>query len=417
MKINGIYKFTAVAITGDILKEQEVDAASVVEDTNNLIVTEKENYWYSRGDYWGVNEEGILTYVQGFTDEEMKNLIVPMVVEGELITGLGNNVFKDETAINTVTIPNSVTTIGEGCFSGCTALTSISIPNSVTTIGNNCFNGCTGLTSISIPNSVTTIGNNCFNGCTSLASITIPEGVTTLEGQVFYNCTSLNEINLPSTITTFNFSYPNLQSNINVSENNKVYSSQDGVLFNKDKTELIYFPKIKEGSYIVPESVVTLSKRSFYRTNISEVTLQKNVRTIDEAFWQSKISTINIEEGIETIGDRAFSECQNLNIINLPSSLKTIGQAAFWHCEHVTSVTMKEGVESIGDSAFEGMHSLENITIPNSVTFIGEDAFGTYYHGIEIKLKNIYFAPGDNPIPEGAPWGAYNTVNIEKLTQ
>lgn len=391
MKTNGIYKFTAVAITGDILKEQEVDAASVVEDTNNLIVTEKENYWYSRGDYWGVNEEGILTYVQGFTDEEMKNLIVPMVVEGELITGLGNNVFKDETAINTVTIPNSVTTIGEGCFSG-----------------------CTGLTSISIPNSVTTIGNNCFNGCTSLASITIPEGITILEEGVFYNCTSLNEINLPSTLTAFN--HTELIGNININENNSVFSSQDGIVFNKDKTELIYFPKIKEGSYIVPESVVTLSKRSFYRTNISEVTLQKNVRTIEEAFMYSKISTINIEEGIETIGGGAFSYCYNLTSISLPSSVKRIEGAAFNNCR-INNITLQEGLESIGDSAFEwSLNDLENITIPNSVTYIGENAFDRNPN-YDSKLKNIYFAAGDNPIPEGAPWGASSTVNIEKLTQ
>jgi hypothetical protein len=113
-----------------------------------------------------------------------------------------------------------VETIGEDAFSYCNNLESIIIPNSVTTIGDHAFYDCENLTSITIPDSVMRIGEDAFWGCT-----------------VFDGCISLQSIN--------------------VDGSNTAYSSDDGVLFNKDKTELIRCPEGKEGSYTIPDDVTS----------------------------------------------------------------------------------------------------------------------------------------------------------------
>ena len=108
-----------------------------------------------------------------------------------------------------------VTEIGEQAFSMCYKLTSVTIPTGVTQIGKDAFYECSSLTSVTIADGVTKIGNYAFYGCTSLTSVDIPNSVTEIDFCAFLRCKSLNEIN--------------------VSIDNPLYSSQDGVLFNKDK--------------------------------------------------------------------------------------------------------------------------------------------------------------------------------------
>lgn len=156
-------------------------------------------------------------------------------------------------------------------------------------------------------------------------------------------------------------------TNINVDENNKVYSSENGVLFNKDKTELLFFPTMREGTYTIPSTVKTI----------------KNC-----AFTYSKLTEIIIPENVETIGLGAFSYC------------------------NIEKFDIKEGVKNIEPSVFLNCHTFTDILIPDSVI-----EMAAIFDNHNQTLKNIYFAPGDNPIPEGAPWGAPSTVNIEKLTQ
>ncbi|MBQ5995026.1 MAG: leucine-rich repeat domain-containing protein, partial [Clostridia bacterium] len=129
-----------------------------------------------------------------------------------------------------VTIPSklggySVTSIGDYAFFYYTLLTGITIPNCVTSIGNYAFEGCALLTSIKIPDSVTSIGYVAFCYCTSLTSVTIGNSVISIGDFAFDGCTSLKSFNVDS--------------------NNQKYFSANGVLFNKDKSELILYPEGK----------------------------------------------------------------------------------------------------------------------------------------------------------------------------
>ncbi len=238
--------------------------------------------------------------------------------------------------IEKVEIPDTVTELGYAAFHNFKNLVSIDLPDSITKIGENSFRSCSSLVSITIPKSVTSIGNNAFLECSSLTSIAISEGVTSIAYNVFGGCSSL--------------------TNINVSDNNKNYSSIDGVLFNKDKTEIIEYPEGKESkSYKIPNSVTSIRVDAFSHC--------------------SSLTNITIPDGVTSIGNDAFGYCSSLTNITIPDSVTSIGECAFYRCSSLTNITIPDSVTSIAYMAFYSCSSLTSITIPNSVTSIGEFAF------------------------------------------
>ncbi len=116
------------------------------------------------------------------------------------VTAICDGVFSEFTALNKVTIPDSVESIGNYAFWKCTSLTNISIPNSVTNIGENAFFG-SGLRSLIIPGSIKTVGIDAFMACYSLKTITIEEGVTEVFLRMFSDCRALETITIPKSVT------------------------------------------------------------------------------------------------------------------------------------------------------------------------------------------------------------------------
>lgn len=110
------------------------------------------------------------------------------------ITGIGDEVFKNGSSLQSVAIPNTVTSLGSLTFAFCSGLTSIVLPSSLLTIGGDAFNTCSSLTTVTIPNSVTSIGAGAFGGCTSMTSIIIPFSVTSIYDYAFANCTVLGTV-------------------------------------------------------------------------------------------------------------------------------------------------------------------------------------------------------------------------------
>ena len=275
------------------------------------------------------------------------------------VTSIGQEAFWGCSSLISITIPNSVTSIGDSAFFCCENLTSITIPEGVTSIGRYAFDECSSLTSITIPNSVTSIGDGAFRRCKNLTSITIPNSVTSIGDSAFWGCSSLTNITIPEGITSIGddaFYMCSSLTSINVSENNKNYCSVDGVLFNKDKTELIQYPIKKEGtSYKIPNSVTSIGDRIFR--------------------WCENLTSITIPNSVTSIGQEAFLGCSSLTSITIPNSVTSIEKWAFAHCSSLTSITIPEGVTSIGSYAFYDCSSLTNITIPNSVTSIWDKCF------------------------------------------
>ena len=284
---------------------------------------------------------------------------------------------KSETSY---TIPNSVTSIEDRAFAGCRSLTSITIPDSVTSIGYGTFDGCSGLTSITIPDSVTSIGESAFSFCYSLTSVTLGNSVTSIGESAFYACKSLTSITIPNSVTSigiYAFSGCDSLTSINVASDNDCFSGNNGVLFNKEKTELIKYPEGKsETSYTIPNSVTSIGESAF-----------------SDCY---SLTSITLGNSVTSIGDWAFCVCTGLTSITIPDSVTSIGDRAFVDCRSLTSVTLGNSVTSIGGYAFAGCTGLASITISDSVTSIGGYAFydcsglkDVYYAGSEAQWKAI----------------------------
>lgn len=313
--------------------------------------------WHTDFEYSGTEEITIVKY-----NGTKSNVEIPSYVDDKKVISIADKAFYKHYGLISVTMPNDITSIGYGAFWGCSNLTSIEIPNSVTSIGNYAFNECymliiyceekrrpfewgyswdedcttiwdcknnkkdengyeygivdkfhygfkDGLAKIRqwttnimgtivIPSeityngvsySVTSIGDYAFSGCSSLTSIEIPNSVTSIGRSAFYNCNSI--------------------MSITVDNNNQNYSSQDGILYNKAKTEIVYVPLTITGNLTIPSSVTSIGDYAFRGC--------------------SKLTSIEIPSGVTSIGSSAFENCGKLTSIEIPSSVMSIGANAF----------------------------------------------------------------------------------------
>ena len=197
----------------------------------------------------------------------------------------------------------------------------------VTAISRMASVGCTGITSVIIPASVTNL----------MASYSRP-GITSLPsraGILFTECRDIRSIT--------------------VEASNPTYSSVDGILFNKDQTLLLSYPRGKEGSCRIPD-------------------------------------------GVTAVGNNSFAFCYSLTNVTIPNSATNIGIGAFYWCTNLVSVTIPNSAARIGSTAFYHCNSLTDVTIPATLTNISSTAFGDC-----AKLTNAFFTAYKKTPPMGQP--------------
>ncbi len=238
-------------------------------------------------------------------------------------------VIVDASVSGDVTVPSllggyEVTSIDETAFAQCGySLTSITIPDGIVSIGRNAFYHCYGLKNVTISDSVTSIANGAFTCCHSLKKIYIPKNVSEIGSNPFADCVSLTEIT--------------------VDPENKYYTSdENGVLFNKNKTELISYPAGNERtSYTIPAGVKNISFCAFAGCDtLTDVTIPKGITAIPASCFIgcSVLESISIPEGVTTIGADTFWECAALTSITIPDTVTDIGRDAFYGCKNLKEV-------------------------------------------------------------------------------
>ncbi|MDD4840225.1 MAG: leucine-rich repeat domain-containing protein [Clostridia bacterium] len=327
--------------------------------------------------------------------------------------------FVDCINLRSIFIPNSVTKIPNLAFSRCSSLISITIPESLTEIGYCAFWHCSALTSVTIPDSVAIIGESAFSNCTKLAEVIIPKGLTKLNNYIFSGCDSLISIKIPKNIISMNsttFSGCDLLAEILVDAENQNYTSQDGILYSKDKTQIIDVPQGKVGEVVLPTGISSIPEYAFNNCEkITSITIPDSVTTIEAVAFRgcASLSEIIVDANskyytmihgvlynknktelivasqtisgelvlpneVKTISAYAFENCNTLSSIILPSSLTSIGEMAFYNCNNLVSTTIPRYL-SIGYSAFSFCGKLQNV----------------YYYGLNETRWNQLFA--DNP--------------------
>ncbi len=348
-----------------------------------------------------INIPESVTLIEGHAFNGCANLTTINIPEG--ITSIDFHTFEGCSSLSTIDLPDGVTSIGSSAFMDCINLTTLNIPDGVTSIETQTFWGCTNLTTVSIPDSVSSIGINAFLGCTSLTEINLPVGVNSVTPATFNGCSSLTAINvsssnpsyssadgvlynkaiteiikypdakagaytIPSTITsieymafmgcyalteltisdkvtsidTGTFNGCRGLTAIKVSSSNPSYSSVDGVLYNKDKTELLRYPQRKNSPHFtIPDGITSIGVGAFSQSiGLSNVTIPNSVNLID---------------------DSAFSQCFGLDRVVIPYSATSIGNGAFYNCLSLTDITLPGNIVEIGNSAFDACFELNTV--------------------------------------------------------
>jgi len=305
---------------------------------------------------------------------------IKTLIIGDGVTSIGDYAFS-WCNITSVTIGKDVTNIGNNAFNYCYQLISLSIPNNVISIGNYAFTACSRLISVEIGSSVTSMGNDIFDNCKSLTSINvavdnsnycsvdgvlfdknkatliryplgkqgssyvIPSSVTSIVDYAFKGCANLTSIEIPNIVTGIGYrAFQDCKSltSINVAVDNSNYCSVDGVLFDKNKTTLIQYPKGKQGiSYMIPNSVKKIEDLAFEGCE--------------------KLTTIEIPNCVTDIGSFAFDGCSSLTSIDIPNSVIFIGMFAFNECVSLVSATIGSSVKFIGNYTFSDCTALTSV--------------------------------------------------------
>ncbi len=394
------------------------------------------------------------------------------------VTSIGEYAFYDCENLKNVTLSNGMKSISAMTFSGCNSLESITIPNSVTSIKSYAFSSCTSLKSVIVPDSVTSIGRSAFAYCNKLESITLPFVGSSLDGttdnhfgyifgassysqndtevpeslknvvitnatnikkNAFRYCMNLESITIPKSVINIGvdvFSGCNKLLNVIVDVQNENFSSVDGVLFNKQKTELIYYPLGKgkiNTLYTVPDSVISIRDKAFYNCiglmnieipqgiknignyafygceNITNIKTSDSLVNIGEyAFYGcTKLENITTLGKITNINNYAFYDCKNLKNIIIPNTVTNIGECAFYGCENLTEIIIPDSVKNMGNYAFYGCRNLVKVKISNNVPTINKGVFGDC-----VSLKNFQLSDGVINIGESSFFGCKSLTTL-----
>ena len=267
------------------------------------------------------------------------------------------------------------------------------IPDGVEIVGQAAFAQVNGLTAIEL-NKVKKLEKGAFDKQTKLRNVRLGSSVDTIEEGAFGGNQNL---------TAFD-----------VDPLNPNYTSDDGVIYNADKTELVLFPGGKGGEYTTLPTTTKIRRRAFYYNNVlAKVNFNKDLEVIDgdafQATTELKNITFEAPARVKSIGTFAF-QGSGLTELNIPASLQTVDWSAFGFSK-LKKITVADGsqLQSINKEAFNGCKDLEEFTFEGSSTLnkIQKDAFSG-----DDKLKSFVIPEKVTVLERGAFNGASGLETI-----
>ena len=444
------HKYTECTVCHERMQEATIDALPYSEGLEYKI--SDDGTYYSvvgMGTYSGTD-----VIIPDVHAEDGINYL-PVKVVGDGTNPFKDGTSVTSASITRVSIPYSITTISKNAFKNCTSLASVTFGDGSQTvstyslrgsntgsqlesIGNYAFDGCTALENITIPDSVTYIDGYAFRNCTSLESITFGENsqLTGTGVRVFYNCTGLKAVYISnlSAWCRINFDATN-NSNGYSRLSNPLYYAHNLYLNGELITELV-----------IPDDITKLERYAFQGcTPLTSVVVHNNVTNIRNdvfngcsniesmilpfvgAFAKTTtdtyqyplgiiFGTTSYEDGVETtqyyFGSSTSSS--TFSTFYIPSSLKSVTVTggnilcyAFFNCKMIENITLPENITSIEARAFYGCKSLESIVIPSSVKTINTHVFS----GCS-SLKTVTFGPNSQLESINGTFGGSSALDI-----
>lgn len=381
-------------------------------DDNTLHIPEGTEYIDCQVNYSGWGSDEITTKV-----------ILP-----ETVKEIGDNAFKDFSALKSINIPEGVTRIGDSAFSGCGSLAAVELPDALTEIGENAF-AYTALTSIEIPENVEEIGREAFARCESLANVTfkgnklrniyygtfedcpieelvLPDGLEMIEHNNFYEIPK--SITFPDSILNTN------QYVFNTTEWYKAIPDDEpvcaGRCFLGFKTEHTFdtftlpegtkaigsMSNVKADHVIIPDGVEYIAEEAFAYTNYKTVTFPDSVRYIGDGCFKKdrdndRLEKVVFPKEVDYFGSDMFSYTTG----------STLQLVDYSKPDHQLTVVLPQNLTEIPDNTFLNRTALFDITIPSSVKRIGKGAFSGC-----AWLESVVIPEGVEIIDGGESWSS-----------
>ena len=340
--LSGIMAFSTFAVAVPI-------TASAAESQESVSAT--------YGDFEYTLEDDYTCTITGYNGTA-SNITIPSTIYGNKVCKIGYQSFRFDEDIVNVKIPYGVTEIDTEAFELCEKLKSVTLPNSLSVIGFESFRGCKNLENISIPSSVNKVDSYAFEGCEGLVSVTFKEGVKIIGSGAFRGCEKLNSLVFPNSLQTigsltfsgcvnlknisfgsnlkeidcdvfeyFNgWDYCKKLEKITVNNNNNYYCAVDGVMFDKKKTEIIFYPYAKSNtSFVVPSSINTLYSETIVNNPyLKTITIPASVTDIrdhavgyiEDGWDYNKVSGFTIKGYKGTAAER-YARNNDFNFVQL----------------------------------------------------------------------------------------------------
>jgi hypothetical protein len=273
------------------------------------------------------------------------------------VMDIGEQAFFDS-GMENVTIPDTVLSIGAAAFCS-TWLTNIVLPHGLTNISNSLLAACNSLAHVTIPETVTSIGDSAFDSCFALEEPALPVALATIGGNAFGACYGFTNLFIPANVGEIGvnaFHQCRYLTNITVATSNSVFSSLDGVVFDKNHTTLFFFPNGRTGNYAIPGGVTSIATSAF---------------DVGSEIHLSGIANVTIPATVTNIGDSAFFGCRGLaGLYFLGDAPTNTGSYVFYNCDQAVAWYLPGG--SGWSSTFAGIPALPWNAAPQS----GEASFG-----------------------------------------
>lgn len=297
-------------------------------------------YFYPRDDEltYELTEDGAGVVLTGCGDgltDASPFRVLPAEIDGMPLVKLGDELFKDNTSIRGIILPEGLEVIGDSTFWGASELAYVRLPDTLKSIGSGAFVYTRSLSEIILPEGLEDIRDNAF-ASGNLRTVLLPSTLKWMVGNPFCN---------------------NTLESVALADGMEGFFWENGAVYEEASMAIRIVPAKTRGSYQVMEGTKIIASQAFAFTDVSEIKLPASVETIDlMAFiYADKLETVHMEEGVEKINNSAFQECISLRDITIPRSVKAIGEAAFQGCTSLQSVTVSRDCEIAADAFDEGV--------------------------------------------------------------